>query len=102
MAIGVNLTKKKAETFQTHLSDVFKSHHNIGNQNFSYHIKLSLISPLPLYLTPKLFSPGKIQHYIKSFLLKKSPGLHLIIAEVAPQLSKKALTHLIHILNSIL
>jgi len=57
---------------------------------------------LPLYLTPKPFSPGKIEHFIKSSPLKKTPGIDLITSEVARELSKKALMHLTHILNSIL
>jgi hypothetical protein len=38
----------------------------------------------------------------KSFLFRKSPGFNLVTAEVARQLTKKALIHLTHILNSIL
>jgi len=39
---------------------------------------------------------------IKSFPLKKTPGIDLIIAEAIRELSKIALIHLTHLLNSIL
>jgi len=64
-------------------------------------IMKTLFSPLPLYLTPTLFSPSKVQYYIKAFPLKKTPGIDLITAEVTQQLPKKAFIHLTHILNSI-
>lgn len=94
--------KEKSELFRSHLTKVFQPHHDIVNNVFEEHIENSLISPLPLYLPPKPFTPGELQYYIKLFPLKKSPGLDLITAEVARQLPKKAITHLTHIFNSIL
>lgn len=94
--------KEKAELFRSHLTKVFQPHHDMVNNAFEEHIENSLISPLPLYLPPKPFTPGELQYYIKLFPLKKSPGLDLITAEVARQLPKKAITHLTHIFNSIL
>ncbi|KAL4107893.1 hypothetical protein QTP88_018166 [Uroleucon formosanum] len=86
--------KEKSELFRSHLTKVFQPHHDIVNNAFEEYIENSLISPLPLYLLPKPFTPGKLQYYIKLFPLKKSPGLDLITAKVARQLPKKAITHL--------
>lgn len=94
--------KEQADTFCSHLAKVFQPYSDIGNNSSDQIIESALSSPLPLYLAPKPFSPSEIQYYINSFPLKKSPGLDLITAEVARQLTKKALIHLTHILNSIL
>ena len=93
---------EKAETFRAHLAEVFQPHSDLENYTRTQNIENSLTSPLPLYLAPKPFSPGEIQHLIKSFPFKKAPGIDLITAELARELSKKALIHLTHILNSIL
>ena len=92
---------KKQNSFETTCL-VFQPHHDIINNSFEECVEKFLISPLPLYLAPKSFTPSEIQHHIKLFPLKKSPGLDLITAEVARQLLKKAIVHLTHILNSIL
>jgi len=94
--------KEQADAFCSHLSKVFQPHNDINNNLLDTNIENSLFSPLPLYLAPKPFSPNEVQYYIKSFPLKKSPGIDLITAEVARQLPKKAIIHLTHILNSIL
>lgn len=93
---------KKAEIFRAHLAELFQPHSVLENYTHTQNLENSFISPLPLYLAPKPFSPGEIQHLIKSFPLKKAPGIDLITAELARELSKKALIHLTYILNSIL
>ena len=93
---------EKAEIFRAYLAEVFQPHCVSENFTHTLNIENSLTSPLPLYLAPKPFSPGEIQHLIKSFPLKKAPGVDLITTELARELSKKAMIHLTHILNSIL
>ncbi|VVC44186.1 Endonuclease/exonuclease/phosphatase,Reverse transcriptase domain [Cinara cedri] len=73
--------KEKAELFCSHLSEVFKPHQPTSNVTFSETIENSLNSALPLYLAPKLFSPGAVLRFINTFPLKKSPGIDLITAE---------------------
>lgn len=85
---------EKADVFRSHLEHVFQPHQDISHQLFTEHVLKTLDSPLSLYLPPKPFSPSEVYHHIKSFPLKKSPGLDLITAEVARQLSKKAVIHL--------
>lgn len=78
------------------------SPYGIGNNISFENVVNSLITPLPLNFGPQLFSPDKIKHCIKFFLLKKSPRLDLVTAKVVHQLTKEALIHLTHILNSLL
>lgn len=95
--------QETANTFCSHLSKVFVQPYNdIGDNILDKHNENTLSFALPLYHTPKPFSPSEIQYCIITFLLQKSPGTDLITTEVACHLPKKALIHLTHILNSIL
>ena len=93
---------EKAEIFKTHLTDVFKPHETIDNQDFSNDIEEFLSASLQLTLPPKSFSPAEVQYCISTFPKRKSPGFDLISFDIAKNLPKKTIILLTYIFNAAL
>lgn len=92
----------KAETFKTHLTEVFKPHVTANNPAFYNEIDEFLSSPLQMSLPPKAFSPAEVQHYISTFPKRKAPGSDLITFKIAKNLPKKTIILLTYIFNATL
>lgn len=90
-----------AEMFKEHYSDTFQPHSDILS-----HTNTNTVEEYLKYLFRSGFCPAKhfssndIKFAINKYCHKKSPGFDLITVEVAKCLSKKAIVHLSHILNS--
>lgn len=81
--------KEEAQLFCSHLSEVFQPYSDLGNNTFTESTLLLSFSP-------------QVKFNVLLNFFRKTPGIDLITAEVAPERSRKALIHLTHILNAIL
>lgn len=61
--LSAKLMKKKSELFRAHLIKVFQPYHNVVNNDFEEYVENSQISPLTLYLAPKLFTPDEVLYH---------------------------------------
>lgn len=102
MVHGANQIKRKPNFFVLIFQKSSSPTNQLATVPSQKQLKILLLQLFHFILPPKPFSPAEVLHFINTFLLKKTPGIDLITAEVARQLPKTALIHLTHILNSIL
>lgn len=88
---------EKPGLFKLHLAETFQPHLDIADIENTNTVNMFLNIPRQPSLPVKFFLPNDAKYLIQKYTLHKSSSYDLITAEVARNLPKKAILHLIHI-----
>jgi hypothetical protein len=90
--------KEKADTFASHLADVFKTEPDDEEEEIEDYLN----TPCQMSLPIKAFSPKEVKEEISRLNPRKAPGYDLITGQLLQALPKKAIVLLCTIFNAIL